>query len=417
MLLEAEDADRAAPSRPLGVLIVNDYAAPAGGTDTVALAEAAGLARRGHRVTLLAGSGEPGAALVDAGVTVRLTGQESTLADPNRARAAARGIWNRSAAAAARELAREADVVHVHGFTKVMSPSVIRALVGSQVPTVATLHDYFVACPNGGFFNYRTEQICRLTPLSAQCLSTNCDVRAYSHKLWRVSRAAVQRWPGEMPAGIGHFIVPSGFPVGVLRPFLPVAACVHVVPNPIDVERAPVADAGASEAFVFVGRLRREKGPVLFAHAAREAGVRAVFVGAGEDAEAIRSACPDAEVTGWVDAAQVNAAIRSARAVVVPSQCYEVAPLSPLEAAAQGVPAIVADSSAGRDAVEDGVTGVWFRGGDAGDLAAKLRGLARDGGLARRLGAAAYERFWSERHDVDMHVERLEHVYGAALAS
>jgi glycosyltransferase involved in cell wall biosynthesis len=410
MLRQAE-----ARSRSLAVLVVNDFASAAGGTDVVALSEAAALARRGHRVTLLAGDGVPDPALAEAGVAVRLTGQRSTLGDPNRARAAVRGIWNRTSAAVVRDLVGDADVVHIHGFTKVMSPSVIRTLASTAVPTVATLHDYFVACPNGGFFNYRSQRICELTPLSARCVCSNCDARTYSHKLWRVTRSAVQRWPGEMPRGIRHFIVPSNFSLDVLRPFLGADARIHVVPNPVDEPRQPPAEVGSADAFVFVGRLRREKGPVLFARAAREAGVRAVFAGAGEDADAIRRAYPDADLTGWLDPGGVRTAIRSARAVVVPSQCYEVQPLAPLEAAAQGVPTIAADSSAARESVHDRVTGLWFRGGDEHDLTAKIAQLWDDPELATRLGHAAYERFWSSRSDADAHAERLEQVYRAAL--
>jgi len=125
-------------------------------------------------------------------------------------RAAARGIWNRKSAALVRELAGLADsnraVVHVHGFTKVLSASVIRAAVDSGLPVVATLHDYFATCPNGAFFIYPRGEICHLTPLSARCVGTHCDARGYSHKLWRVARSAVQQRFGAMPAGLSDFV-------------------------------------------------------------------------------------------------------------------------------------------------------------------------------------------------------------------
>src|SRR5437763_10436346 len=88
----------------LTAFIVNDFAVPTGGSDRVALAEAVGLARRGHRVTLIAGHGKPDPELREAGVTIRVTGQQTTLGDDRRARAAARGIWNREAAALASEV-------------------------------------------------------------------------------------------------------------------------------------------------------------------------------------------------------------------------------------------------------------------------------------------------------------------------
>ena len=62
----------------------------------------------------------------------------------------------------------------------------------------------------------------------------------------------------------------------------------------------------------------------------------------------------------------------------------------------------------------DGETGLWFRGGDAGDLTLKLRRLAADDELTSRLGQAAYARFWSESWDLDTHLDRLEAVYAEA---
>lgn len=418
------EADAAAPQHagePLDVIVLNDFATIAGGTDQVALAEASGLARRGHHVTLLAGGGEPEPELLLAGVHVRSTGQPSTLADPNRARAAARGIWNRASAAIVRELAAGAagrpTVVHVHGYTKILSASVFRAAVASGLPTVATLHDYFAACPNGSFFNYRSEEICPLTPLSPRCVATNCDARAYSHKLWRVGRAAVQRGPGQMPRGVGDLVAPSQSAANIVAPFLPAAARLHVVPSPVAVRREPPAAVAAGGAFVFVGRLQRDKGATLFASAARDANVPAIFVGEGEEEDAVRSALPAAQLTGWVEPERVRAIVRGARAVVNPSLVHETQGLTVLEAAADGVPAIVSDGSVAREAVSDGVTGVWFRRGSVHDLAEQLRRLQADGELAARLGAGAYEWFWSQERGLDAHLDGIEAVYRSALSA
>lgn len=404
----------------LDVVVINDFACITGGSDRVALAEAAGLAERGHRVTLLAGHGEPPPATREAGVTIRSTGQPTTIADPMRLRAAGRGIWNGSAAALVREVlagrALGSTVVHIHGFTKVLSASVVRAAVRSGLPVVATLHEYFAACPNGGFFNYQTDEVCPLDPLSLSCVATHCDARSYSHKLWRVARSGIQRSLGQMPSGVRQLIVPSQTAGDVLRRFLPQDSRLHVLPNPVPTARRPPADPAANAPFVFIGRLDHDKGPTLFAQAARQAGVPAVFVGAGDEAAAVREAYPQADLTGWVDHEGVQSTLRSARALVNASLWYETQGLSALEAAAHGVPAVVPDLGALRDVVADGQTGLWFRGGDTEDLAHKLSRLAGDDRLTAGLGRAAYERFWSGAWDLETHLDRLEAVYSEAVA-
>ena len=412
-------AERAGPDRRLSVIVVTDSAAITGGAERIPILEATELAQGGHRVTLVAGHGEPDPELAAAGVVVHTTGQPTTLNDPHRGRAAARGIWNRAAARMVEEATAQADpantVVHIHGFTKVLSASVVRTALRSGLPVVATLHEYFAACPNGGFFNYQTQEICRLTPLSAKCVITNCDARSYSHKLWRVGRTAVQRRLGQMPSGISWFITPSEFAAGILRPYLPASATLHVVPNPVAVSKQTAIDVAGNSDFVFVGRLDPDKGPLLFAEAARRADVPAVFVGAGEEAEAIERTYPKARLTGWLDQAEVTAVMRNARAVVNSSLWYETQGLSALEAAAQGIPAIISDATALTDVVAHDETGLWFRGGDVDDLAEKIRALRDSDGLVARLGTSGYDRFWAAGWDLPSHLQRLEEIYRAAL--
>lgn len=404
--------------RTLHVILLNDFAAVTGGSDRVVVAEAVGLAGRGHRVTLLAGHGEPDAALVEAGVEVHTTGQHSTIGDPNRLRAMAQGIWNPRAARLLGEVLAGAGpraVIHAHGIVKVLSPSVIRVALGSGIPTVATLHDYFAACPNGGFFNYPQGEICRLQPLSARCVATHCDARAYPHKLWRVARSEVQRTFGRLPGGVPRFIVPSRFAAEVMRPHLPAGAELDVVPNAVSVHRRPPADPASGRGFVFVGRLQRDKGPVLFARAAKLAQVPCVFAGDGDEREEVRAANPEARFCGWLDHKQLEAVVRGARALVNASLWYETQGLSVLEAAAQGIPAVVSGNGALREAVVDGRTGLWFRGGQADDLAEKLVRLQGQPTLAAALGAAAYERFWALPLDLESHLDRIESIYTELL--
>ena len=190
--------------------------------------------------------------------------------------------------------------------------------------------------------------------MSARCIATHCDARAYSHKLWRVGRQAVQRRFGAMPAGVRQLIAPSHSAAEIVKPFLPPGIPVVILPNPVSVSRRRAVDASGNQPFVMLGRLQHDKGGVVLARAARTAGVRAMFVGEGADTGPIQRANPDAEFTGWLDPDQVRAVIRGSRAVVNASLIYETQGLTLLEAAAEGVPAIVSDTSVAREAVEDG---------------------------------------------------------------
>ena len=157
-----------------------------------------------------------------------------------------------------------------------------------------TAHDFFAVCPSGGFFVHRSKQICQRTPLSASCLACNCDRRAYTHKLWRFARTALQNGWLKVAPRIHHYIGVSQFSVDVMKPYLPQRTPVTIVRNPVNCCNSGPAPVGENDAFVFVGRFSPEKGADVFADAARRANVPAIFVGAGE-----LDSGPAAEVSSW----------------------------------------------------------------------------------------------------------------------
>lgn len=177
-------------------------------------------------------------------------------------------------------------------------------------------------------------------------------------------------------------------------------------------ELGPRSEAGSD--IIFVGWLSEEKGAFLFAEAATKVGLVPTFVGGGPLAEELALRFPTARLLGWQSEAKVQAIMRAAKALVFPSLWYEGQPLTVLEAKALGVPVIVADQCAGRDEIEDGVTGLWFKSGDVDDLSRALVALA-DPRIATALGQAAYAAYWADPYTLDRHVAGLEAIYRESL--
>ena len=307
---------------------------------------------------------------------------------------------------------RGRTIVHVHTWTKALSPFALDAVCEMGFPLVATLHDFFISCPNGGFFVHGADEICVRRPLSLDCIRCNCDRRNYAHKLWRVARTAVQNRVLQVPRRIAHYVGVSEFSLKVLRPHLPATVPVTVVRNPLECVDAGPAATGSNGNFVFIGRFEKEKGVRLFAEAARATGLPAVFIGDGSLAPELRQMCPDAQFTGWIGANAIRAHLRSALALVFPPLWYETLGLVVVEAAAAGVPAIVSDQCAATDVIRDGINGLHFLRGAVASLAGKMRLLAGDRALAGSLGKAAYDGFWADPWTLDRHVGELLGVYG-----
>lgn len=401
------------------VLICNDYAWVNGGFSQVAIASALGLADRGWQVWFLAAVGPADERLAaHPNVRLRVLGQPDLLKDPSKAAAAVRGIRNGAVCMALRDWivgeARGVRLIHFHLWTKALSAAALAAAVATGKRVVASIQEYQAACPAGTFYHFGEGQVCHRRPLSAACIGTNCDSRAYTHKLYRVARGFAQRAFFRIPQRLRHFITVSGVAETAIRPYLHPAARCYRLDNPIWVEPRPPATPATSQDFLFVGRFSKEKDPVGFATAARCAGVPAVFVGDGELRQDIQGANPEARLLGWKTNREVLDLVRGARALVFPSTWYEGQPLVPIEACSQGVPPLVSDCTAAVEYVTHGVNGLHVRQGNVEDLIAKLR-LCADDALVERMGRRAHAWYWSRPWTLERHVTRLERIYAAIL--
>jgi glycosyltransferase involved in cell wall biosynthesis len=402
------------------VVVLNDNARITGGADKVALTSAVGLARRGYSVHLLAATTPIAPELLSVPrLTVHSTDQYEILHDPSRLRAATQGLWNiksyRAASALLDDLHPKDTVVHIHLWAKALSSSVVRAAAEREFRIVCTLHDYMLSCPVGTWFDQSAQRICTRQPLSASCLMAHCDRRSYADKLWRTARTLVQSTAGKLPSGLSDVIAISDKVISVLQPYLPPEIRVHKVSNFADVVRQERVDAAAHTSFVFSGRLVKEKGVETFAHAARAASVPAVFLGDGECHTAISEAMPGAQISGWLPHDESLRQLRGARALIFPSLWYEAQPLIILEALAQGIPCVVSETSAAREMIIPGRTGLIFRTGDVADLRDKLMQLGDDG-LVDWLSRNAYEEYWKSPRTLEFHLDELIDVYDAMLA-
>jgi glycosyltransferase involved in cell wall biosynthesis len=407
------------PMDPLNIVIINDNAHVNGGAGQIGLSGGLALAKRGHQVTVFSAVGPVMPELLaEENIKVICTQQYEILRDPNRLRAMIQGIWNFPARQKMEELLNSLDpkhtIIHVHGWSKALSSSVVQIALQKNFKVVVTLHDYFIACPTGIFFNHPKQEICTLTPMGRECVRENCDTRNYVHKIWRVSRQFVQYKYGMLPRGLKHFIVYSQLSRSVLEPFIPEDATIHTVENPILIEKSAPASILNNTSFTFLGRLVKEKGVGLLAEAAHRLQVKATFVGDGDCRDAILKLNPNAEMTGWIQPQETVHYLKHARALVLPSLWYETQGLVVVEASALGIPAIVPDTCAAREKVVDGVTGLWFKGGSAEDLIQKMA-ILQDPEIAARMGLAAYEHYWADPLTPERHVENLQHVYAQML--
>jgi glycosyltransferase involved in cell wall biosynthesis len=403
--------------RVQSVVVLNDFCHVQGGASRVAIDEAVALRARGLEVTFLGAVGPVCEELADHRIRTLCLDQPELAQFRNHPLVALQALWNAAAYRATRSLLSGLDprrtVVHLHGYTKALTATPALAAHRAGFATVCTLHDFYAACPNGAFYDYRRQEPCQRRALSAACALATCDKRHAMHKAYRVARGVAQRHLARFPASARDFICLSRHSEALLRAYLPADARFHPLANIIDVVKSPPVEVAANHALAFVGRLDSEKGADLAAAAARRCGASIIFVGDGPQRAAIESA--GLRVTGWLSSRAVLGELERARCLVFPSRWYEAYGLVVAEAAARGVPAIVSDVSAPAERVINGTTGWVFRSNDEESLVGCMR-LAADDALVSAAGAAAFRHYWAHPADPARHASGLAAIYEAVMA-
>lgn len=327
------------------------------------------------------------------------------------------------------------DVVHMFHLAR-LTGSTLDALRELEVPLVFTATDFWPVCvrsilmtPGGDLCGgpdrlsanclecrradrwYGVEQPSRpqrrrraYRRLARQALAANGDggpreetVRAVIERREflreRLSRVDAVLAPTALMA---EMLVANGLPSELVR----------VQPYSLDLRRLsaarpyPRARATATR-FAYIGTVSRPKGVHVLIRAFRRLphpdATLEIIGDVGAEPEYFRKlhslAADDARIrfAGRVPNERIAERLRRVDVQVVPSIWYENAPLTIYSAQAAGVPVVASNLGGMSELIADGVNGLLFAPGDAGDLATRLDRLASEPGLVERLAAAARE--------------------------
>lgn len=158
--------------RVKNVIIVDDTADNFGGTAQIAYITAVVLRDRGYNVVYFAGCG-PIHSRLD-GFKVVVANEQPFLESDNKVAGALSGLHSKKSyerfCALLNQFNPDDTVVHVHSWTHALSSSIFDAIADSGFKVLVTLHEYFLVCPNGGFYDYKKHRICHLKACSAKCI-------------------------------------------------------------------------------------------------------------------------------------------------------------------------------------------------------------------------------------------------------
>ncbi|MEL6166606.1 MAG: glycosyltransferase, partial [Cyanobacteria bacterium J06628_3] len=227
------------------ILILHNRYKLAGGEDGVVKAEKSLLEKNSHQVSLLEVSNDD------------IAGSWSKVS------AAVNAIYSYSAKQqVSQEIIRfRPDVVHVHNFFPLLSPSVYDACHEHRVPVVQTLHNYRLACPKA--IPFRDGKVCE------DCISKSVPWDSIVHGCYRNSRvqssvvAVMNTWhklTGTWQQRVDAYIMFTKFQKEkMVEAGLP-AEKIYIKPNFTFTPKSFDENDQRENFILFVGRLSEEKG-------------------------------------------------------------------------------------------------------------------------------------------------------------
>ena len=271
------------------------------------------------------------------------------------------------------------DVVHIHNWFPVLSPSVFFACEHSGIAAVQTLHNYRMTCSNALLF--RDGAPCE------DCVGSWFPVSGVLHGCYRQSRlgsavvGAVMRTHKLIGTWkkVRMFIAVSEFQRSLLvRAGVPKEKTI-VKPNFVDED--PGIGHGEGGYALLVARLTPEKGLRTVLRAWEKIGdkIPLIIVGDGPLAQEVRERAASIRGVSYVGpkpSSEVFAYMRRAMVLLFPSEWYETFGRVAAEAYAAGTPVIGSRIGAVAEIVDDGKTGLHFTPGSADDLADKVMQIA-----------------------------------------
>ena len=271
------------------------------------------------------------------------------------------------------------DVAHAHNVYHHLSPAIFSTLKDAGIPVVMTAQDLKIACPS--YKMLRDGRICEdcrggriHNVVVHRCVKGSLPLSAVVF-----AETALPRMLGLYSRKVDRIAVPSRFYREKLIEWGWSADKLVYVPNFVDVESFSTSWT-ENDYFVFAGRLAPEKGIGTLIRAAAKAGQRLVIAGTGPEEAMLRrlAETTGADVTfaGYVSGENLFRLIGESRALVLPSEWYENAPISILEAYALGRPVIGAAIGGIPEMVREGETGRTASSGSVEDLANTLSEIA-----------------------------------------
>ncbi|MFG6447015.1 glycosyltransferase [Roseateles sp. BYS180W] len=314
------------------------------------------------------------------------------------------------------------DIAHLHCIYHHLSPSILPVMRKHGIPVVMTAHDLKLACPaykmlNAGGICEKCKDGSVLNVVKNRCIRGSLGASAIV-----AVESALHGVGGLLNTYYKHLsaiVAPSHFYREKLIEWGWDAKRVVYIPNFSDVPDQVSGKPG--QYILYFGRLSFEKGVHTAIAAAAAAGVELVIAGTGPDDSKLKALAQELKApvrfVGYQSGAALHQLVDDCRAVVLPSEWYENAPMTVLESFARGKTVIGATMGGITEMINEGENGWLFESGNAAALAqayAQVMGESDSRLLEMGMGG---RQLVQEKFSRSRYVEEMSRLYDGLLAA
>ena len=251
------------------------------------------------------------------------------------------------------------DLVHIHNFYPLLTPSVFKGSKDAGAKVVHTLHNYRLWCISGIFYRdgYGVCELCTKSKFSLQGIFSKC----FRKSMVQSVLAQLSFWYYKVTKvfdNIDYFFVLTNFQKEKVKSLGIDERKIILKPNSLqmsfDIQKN-------KKDYIYVGRLEESKGIFELLKVWEKLAEKYVLtvIGGGDIEEELRSKYKKKNIIfkGKCSREETLSAISKSKYLIQPSILYETFGLTIIEAMSFGVPVIGFDIGTRGDFIQDGVNG------------------------------------------------------------
>lgn len=306
------------------------------------------------------------------------------------------------------------DIVQVHNFFPLLSPSIFDSCIEAGVPVVQSLHNFRLTCAAGSLT--RNGRVCEdcVGGSPHHAVINRCYRGSFAGSLALAHMIRRHQRRGTWRTKVDHFFVLTDFARDIF-----VRAGVPRERISLKANYAPCVANGSPtrprQGVLYAGRLAADKGLRLLLAAWAHLDVPLRIAGTGPLSAELAAIAPShVTLLGKLDAGELRREMEAAAALILPSTAYEGLPMVIVEAFSLGLPVLASRLGGLVEIVEEGSNGHLFAPGDPADIAAVVRRTLADPAALQRLSYGA-RRSYDERYCADAVARTLLGTYRSVI--